>query len=169
MESSNALNEITYNTWKFLSLDAKGFFHKLHGQSIVYEYGFDPDAIFENELWDIEDKLYVRGREVETSPPVISKYYRVPFLANDEIELLETRYFKGVNVDSIMLYLTEDETNFYKYMDLQVHVTWCNMRRDGDFLSAFDHRSMSRCGSTYGSIRTVLPTDYAYDNIFNIS
>ncbi|MBA0862294.1 hypothetical protein Goshw_006853 [Gossypium schwendimanii] len=67
---------------------------------IVHEY-------YANLKFVEEDNVYVRGREVETSPPVISKYYRVSFLANDEIELLETRYFKGVNVDSIMLYLTE--------------------------------------------------------------
>nr|KJB10459.1 hypothetical protein B456_001G202400 [Gossypium raimondii] len=54
-----------------------------------------------------EDKVYVRGREVEISPSIISKYYRVLFLANNEIELLETRNFKGVNVDYIILYLTE--------------------------------------------------------------
>ncbi|MBA0642524.1 hypothetical protein Goklo_026897 [Gossypium klotzschianum] len=141
MESFDTSNEITYNTKKFVSLDAEGFFHKLHGRSIVYECGFDPDAIFENEFWDIvdlygwmefsvqsqrlavpsavheffaslkfseEDKVYVIGREIEISSSVISKYYNVPFVANDEIELLDNRNFKGVNIDSIMLYLIEE-------------------------------------------------------------
>lgn len=123
-----------------MSSDAEGFFHKLHGRSFIYECGFDPDVIFENEFWDIvdlyelrefslrphrpvvpsvvhefyanlkffeEDKVYVKGREVEISSSIISKYYRVLFLANNEIELLDTRNFKGVNVDYIMFYLTE--------------------------------------------------------------
>ncbi|MBA0581016.1 hypothetical protein Gorai_023209, partial [Gossypium raimondii] len=140
MESFDTSNEITYKTKKFVSLDAEGFFHKLHGRSIVYECGFDPDAILKNEFWDIvdlygwkefsvqsqrpavpsvvyeffaslkfseEDKGYIIGREVEISSSIISKYYKVPFVANDEIKLLDNRNFKGVNIDSIMLYLIE--------------------------------------------------------------
>ncbi|MBA0586019.1 hypothetical protein Gorai_016774, partial [Gossypium raimondii] len=67
---------------------------------MVYEF-------YANLKFSKKGKVYVRGREVKISPFVISKYYRVPFLTNDEIELLETRNFKGVNIDSIMLYLTE--------------------------------------------------------------
>ncbi|KAH1129478.1 hypothetical protein J1N35_000856 [Gossypium stocksii] len=62
---------------------------------------------YANLKFSKEDKVYVRGRKVEISPSVISKYYRVPFLANNEIELLETRNFKGVNVDYIIFYLKE--------------------------------------------------------------
>ncbi|MBA0670477.1 hypothetical protein Goklo_025427 [Gossypium klotzschianum] len=181
---------ITYNIQKFVSSDAEGFFHKLHGLSFIYECGFGPDVIFENEFWDIvdlyklrefslrpqrptvpsvvhefyanlkffeEDKVYVRGREVEISPSVIFKYYRVHFLANNEIQLLETKNFKGANVDYIMIYLTEGRGE------------WERERRYGDFLSAFDHRSMSSRESTHRSTQTVSSTDYAYDNEFNLS
>ncbi|TYI74496.1 hypothetical protein E1A91_D07G203900v1 [Gossypium mustelinum] len=70
--------------------------------SVVHEF-------YANLKFFEEDKVYVRGREVEISSSIISKYYRVLFLANNEIELLDTRNFKGVNVDYIMLYLTEDK------------------------------------------------------------
>ncbi|KAG4139274.1 hypothetical protein ERO13_D07G181400v2 [Gossypium hirsutum] len=70
--------------------------------SVVHEF-------YANLKFFEEDKVYVKGREVEISSSIISKYYRVLFLANNEIELLDTRNFKGVNVDYIMFYLTEDK------------------------------------------------------------
>ncbi|TYH63694.1 hypothetical protein ES332_D07G210800v1 [Gossypium tomentosum] len=58
--------------------------------SVVHEF-------YANLKFFEEDKVYVKGREVEISSSIISKYYRVLFLANNEIELLDTRNFKGVN------------------------------------------------------------------------
>ncbi|KAH1114796.1 hypothetical protein J1N35_008174, partial [Gossypium stocksii] len=53
------------------------------------------------------DKVYVKGKEVEVTPSIIYKYYKVPFYVNDEIELLKLRNFNGIDLDSIMHYLTK--------------------------------------------------------------
>ncbi|MBA0735454.1 hypothetical protein Gogos_019301 [Gossypium gossypioides] len=53
------------------------------------------------------DKVYVKGKEVEVSPSIICKYYKVLFYVSDEIKLLKLRNFNGIDLDSIMHYLTE--------------------------------------------------------------
>ncbi|MBA0732455.1 hypothetical protein Gogos_016545 [Gossypium gossypioides] len=53
-----------------------------------------------------DDKVYVKGKEVEVSPSIISKYYKAHLYENDEVELLELRNFDTIDLDSLMLYLT---------------------------------------------------------------
>ncbi|MBA0582325.1 hypothetical protein Gorai_024476, partial [Gossypium raimondii] len=62
---------------------------------------------YANLKFSNDDKVYVKGKEVEVSPFIICKYYKVPFYVNDEIKLLKLRNFNGIDLDSIMHYLTE--------------------------------------------------------------
>ncbi|MBA0711532.1 hypothetical protein Golax_010700, partial [Gossypium laxum] len=71
-----------------------------------------PSVVLEfhaNLKFSHDDKVYIRGREVEVSSSIISEYYKVLCYINDVIEVLELKNFNGINLDSIMSYLIKGQ------------------------------------------------------------
>ncbi|KAH1107070.1 hypothetical protein J1N35_010838, partial [Gossypium stocksii] len=79
----------------------------------------------ERHIWDI---VLVQGKEVRVIPRIICEFYNAPYYENDFINETDLEYFKDLDMDSIINFLTEsrDEWKYRKEFARQNNIRVLN-------------------------------------------